>query len=363
MDKKKYRINYAEVIQKAHGSWVSILKAHGLDVNDKPNRHAKECPLCGGSGCFRVTQRTPSQTYICKCSNGDGIKLICEANGVSTADAFKSVYEYLSGQYIDVSRNNKIANSTEADRNKEIKNNRRKVANTVRFSSKARMAVVTRYFASRSISADVIDNTSGIRYSRNWYMRRKITIKNTCRSYYCAIFKLNKFGDVVAGLVIIYPEIELIRSDLKTIGEDADSKITPKKPMMTIESLSGSGYWHEEELSATSPELHVAEGIENGLSIIESLGSKSLVCGITAGLMAKLDIPAIVRVIHIWADNGKVGINGAVDFILKNCTEENAHRKVYLHIPDHGLDWNDILIKKGREFIIDIYQKKQGRVQ
>jgi hypothetical protein len=131
-----------------------------------------------------------------------------------------------------------------------------------------------------------------------------------------------------------------VETVLKAMGENVKGLIA--KPMLSVKPLSGSGVWFTK---APSPVLHVSEGIENTLSVLQSLKTLNGVASVTAGLMGRLVIPSHVTEIHIWSDSGKEGINGAME--LQERYDDQAD--VILHTPKRGRgDWNDILIKEGK---------------
>jgi hypothetical protein len=146
---------------------------------------------------------------------------------------------------------------------------------------------------------------------------------------------MSRYGAGRTGFVRTYTDMKKVKALLRGLGEN--TKKIAGKPMFALKPLTGSGVWF---IKKPLPLLHVGEGIENTLSVLQSLKTRNGVASVTSGFMGKLVIPEYITELHIWSDSGVAGIKGAMD--LKERYENTVD--VIIHTPPDRKDWNDILL-------------------
>lgn len=328
--------------------WEKILSHFGIDsacLDSRKNKRS-HCPLCGGdthSNHFDYRNNSIDETYHCfKCGGGDGFKLLYQFNKTGFGDIAKLIKG-------DTSRpvNKPISNhpqSEKTDTKAKIKKLER-YKKAIKYSGHTPKTWGLEYLRGRGIKfKNPQRKLDFIRYGSGYYNDRFIPDSKGKPSYHnCLIFPLSQFGTGVTGVVRIYTDMQKVETVLKAMGEDVRELIA--KPMLSVKPLSGSGVWFTK---APSPVLHVAEGIENTLSVLQALKTLSGVASVTAGLMGKLIIPSHITEVHVWNDSGKEGVNGAME--LQERYDDQAD--VILHTPKRGRgDWNDILVNEGEKAI------------
>lgn len=323
----KYKLNFAEIKQNASGNWLSIFEQCGLSVIPQSGATHATCPICGGTGCFRVDDRSADRTYVCKCGAGDGFKLLKEALSISNYEAFKRVHDVQNGGSYEPVTANRPAPSI----NKTV-NNGDKLARVMQYSSRTPTSEALAYYRSRGIACSGVKHDF-VSYGYQWYMGRKILDNDNKPTKHHAILpRLSFFGGVAIGAVRIYTEVQKIQALLP------QEKLA-KKPVLkgAVDNIRGTGIWFTKKPMRV---LHVAEGFENGLSIATALKTTSVVCGNTASGLASLIIPDFIYELHIWSDNGTAGLKAS----KKLEARYDDVIDIVLHIPPQNKDWNDVLI-------------------
>ena len=92
-------------------------------------------------------------------------------------------------------------------------------------------------------------------------------------------------------------------------------------------------------LSEAAEELGVAEGIETALSVMKYTGM-SCWAGLSAGHMAVMEFPDIVKRVVIWADNDTAGIRSA-NQLGTRMKARQIDVKIVMP-PEPGTDWADL---------------------
>jgi hypothetical protein len=121
--------------------------------------------------------------------------------------------------------------------------------------------------------------------------------------------------------------------------------------MLSTKNLAGAGVWFSKTVENV---LHVGEGIENTLSILQSLKTLDGVASVTAGLMGKLVIPPHITEMHIWRDGGNAGTKGARELRARYEGEID----IIIHAPPKGTDWNDTISENKGELIREIMREE-----
>ena len=109
-------------------------------------------------------------------------------------------------------------------------------------------------------------------------------------------------------------------------------------------------------MAAKSDILHVAEGIETGLSVMSVFPDICLYVAMSSSMLQSLKIPAGVREVHCWMDkdkyNPKLGC-GAGEYAIRKLAQnvlypQNIKLKIYVPPLEKG-DWNDVLVMGGAD--------------
>lgn len=336
-----YRLNAKQIKTEAQGNWIKILTTCGLDVTPRGKSWHVTCPICGDDGCFRIDDKDVNKTYLCKCSQGDGINLIQRAMNISFYDALKMVSNAMNGNgrnmpYTQV----KTPKPTSATDNK---GNQEKLNRTLYYSKRTPTKDALDYYSSRGIT--IMNKRHGfVSYGYQWYMGRKLVdhYGNATR-HHVILPKISLFDSPTVGVTRIYTDMGKVKN-LITKGE------TPNKPVLMGKKEKGAGIWFT---SKPMDELHIAEGYENGLSIANALGCMNVVCGNTAAGLKNLIIPDCAKIMHIWMDSGQAGMNAARTLYARYKNKKT----IRWHIPPSGIDWNDILINEGNEGVLSFISR------
>lgn len=96
-------------------------------------------------------------------------------------------------------------------------------------------------------------------------------------------------------------------------------------------------------LTPAAAELSVAEGIETALSILVAGGARHVWAAGSLGNMAALDLPPVVRVLHLWTDGDSNP--QTMEGVLEKAARHHRHRGIMVHVhrAPAGQDWNDVL--------------------
>jgi hypothetical protein len=348
------RLSNPELKQSAYSyGWDAILTHFGIESAclDSRNNKRSHCPICGGdkhSNHFDYRNKSPDETYHCfKCGGGDGFKLLYQFNGTS----FGTVAKLIRGNTSSVPASKPVATTTTANNHKpdEDKEKAKKLARFEKAVNKSKYPPKQwgiEYLAGRGIKFTNQNNRRFIKYGKGWYLDRFLPRADNSKeseSFNCLVFPLSRYDTGLGGIVRIYPDWDKIKIALLRNGDSKDAiEKMPKKPMLNHPAKpEGMGVWFNKTIN--SGVLHVGEGIENTLSILQSLKTLDGVASVTAGLMGKLVIQSHITEMHIWADNGDAGQANA--FKLKERYDTQAD--VIIHTPKQGMDWNDILINEG----------------
>lgn len=115
---------------------------------------------------------------------------------------------------------------------------------------------------------------------------------------------------------------------------------------------------------ANGPALAVTEGIENGLAVQAATGLP-VWSGISATIMAKLEVPEHVRTVIVFADlDRKFAGQIHAQMLCERMLAQGREALFYLPpgpIPEDakGVDWHDIWVQRGRSGFPQIYPRPQ----
>ena len=107
-------------------------------------------------------------------------------------------------------------------------------------------------------------------------------------------------------------------------------------------------------LAAATDELAITEGVETGLAIAQSVG-KPVWAAMNCGNMERIEIPASVKRVCIYADNdadsefaGQVAAYGLAQRLVKEAKRDGLERVVKVFVPKaDGTDWADAVAARG----------------
>jgi hypothetical protein len=337
-----------ELKQQAYSyGWDRILSHFGVDgaCLDSRNNARSHCPACGGdehSNHFDFRNKSADETYHCyKCGGGDGFKLLYKFNGT----AFGDVAKLIIGDSTEILRKPNIVAVSENkgyENNKDRAKKRERIRKAIKYSGHTPKTWGIEYLAGRGIKfKDPQRKLDFVRYGSGYYMDRFIPNANGKPTYHnCLIFPISRYESAgTQGLVRVYSDMNKVK---EAIG--GNDKKLPDKPMLSAKNISGCGVWFSKKNNNV---LHVGEGIENTLSILQSLRTLNGVASVTSGLMGKLIIPPHITELHIWRDSGDAGREGARK--LQKRYENDID--IVIHATGSDKDWNDILLEYGESAV------------
>jgi len=347
MNKTNYKHDVDSIKALAYGRWGEILKRAGVDAKYLIPKKRMPCPVCGGTNRYNFVDKTPDRTCYCsQCTlGGDGINMLSKILNIDFYTALTTVSEILEGADISPIRARKPVASNQP---KTISSAKLRAFHSMLSSTTDNPSTsAINYFKSRGLgdfTNKIIEPLAygDISYSDN----ERGTIKNKDGTYMnssAIVALLSRYDDKPVGAMQIYLNETQIIKHVENFH---------RKKFMNISSsgLVGAGVWLTKVKTRV---LHVAEGLENLLSVCYALNTRSgVACG-TRSLLAGLVVPDHVYELHIWSDSDEKGIEDAIK--LKSRYENMID--VVLHVPPKNKDWNDVLIESGiddikREFYI-----------
>ncbi len=146
----------------------------------------------------------------------------------------------------------------------------------------------------------------------------------------------------------------------KTILQKIDGKVKRvKKGFMQGSKPKGNSI----HFGKPTDTLGVAEGIETALSVKEALPEMPMWAALSANFMGSLEMPDTVKKLYVFYDKDKndVGKQAAIK-LAKRYADKGV--SVYLVEPpmdipsdSKGVDFNDVLLKQGKDAIVEAYRK------
>ena len=106
-------------VDAVRGNWAVVFEHLGLPPVTGKRHFSGECPICGSKKDFRIDDKDGSGSFICKCSSGDGWKLLEMARGLKFREA-SNLIDRLIGNKPDSTRTEKKPDEFQARRNRVI---------------------------------------------------------------------------------------------------------------------------------------------------------------------------------------------------------------------------------------------------
>ena len=303
-------------MDRAQGRWKGILLECGVEPKVLNGRH-QACPGCGGKDRFRFTNHGGKGSYICNnCGSGDGIDLLCLANGWDKATAFAETRRVLGleGLKPDVPK-------------RELSN------------EQVRDALRQTWVRSKPMHADDLAAA---------YLRSRGLPDDPCDAIRFAPALANGEGSMSPTLLAVISDpngkpASMHRTFLANDGTGKASIRSPRK-YMKAPIPEGSAI----RLSAPREELCVAEGIETALACSLLFATPCWSC-MDAGRLAQWLPPAEVRSVTICGDNdasfeGQHAAYALARRLRRLAGQQKREIEVNVMIPEGvGTDWADVL--------------------
>lgn len=253
-------------IDAAVGKWAGILSRFGIEEKYLRNKHGP-CPFCEGEDRYRFDDKDGRGSWICnQCGSGYGIDLLMRKTGWD--------FKYAAAEV------DKILSNVTA-----IVKSKRDPVKYLRFlheqsTHKIENTPVQKYLKSRGINF----LPSGIRYIDSLKYFEDGECLGSCPAMLC------RFDDVNGNALTFHATY------LTDDGEKA-SFASVRKFMPAKGVLNGGAIRFD-----AGEELHIAEGVESALSVMQLYGVACWAAG-NAGLLERFELPVWVKKLIICADN------------------------------------------------------------
>ena len=351
------RYNAETVRDAARGRWDDVLSRLAPEIQEaleRPRRH-HPCPVHGGKDGFRVFKDV-RETGGAVCNTcgpfHDGFEVLAWLRGWGFVESLRAVAEALG-----LSSDKSIVTLPPVRRvvhERPGESRRRQEAAAMVWKAALPLthsdAVAgRRYLATRGIEARKVLPLIG-----DWALRLHPRLPYYNEEGVCE----GRFPALVAAVTDQDGYgVTVHRLYLSVDGNGKAPVPTPKKLMPAGRPLTGTAV----RLGPAAPVLHVAEGLETALSVLQETREPVWSC-ISGALLAAFVPPPGTQCIRIWADkdaarNPQDGLPVGEHY-ARQLAARMAHERIATEIilpryqiPEgrKGLDWNDVLTSKGAE--------------
>ena len=303
-------------MDRAQGNWRGILLQCSVEPKVLDGKH-QPCPGCGGKDRFRFTNFGGKGSYICNnCGSGDGIDLLCLANGWDKATAFAATRRVLGMEGL-------------------------KTDPPKREMSQEQVKDVLRqaWVRSKPMAADDVAAA---------YLRSRGLPDDSCEAIRFAPALANGEGGLSPTMLAVISDangkpVSMHRTFLANDGSGKASLQSPRK-YMRAPIPEGSAI----RLSAPREELCVAEGIETALACSVLFSTPCWSC-MDAGRLARWVPPEEAKSVTICGDNdasfeGHHAAYALARRLGRLAAQQKRDIEVNVRIPERvGTDWADVL--------------------
>lgn len=323
----------------AKGLWAEILSelAPELTPAIEAGGNHVPCPVHGGKDGFRVFndfQATGGGVCNTCGSFPRGVKLLAWIRQVTPREAARMIHQWFEGD--------RVGQATER---------RARIAFKEPDPSKARASILGIWAGCRGIRGSVAEQ---------YLVKRGIPLSALSRRlrFHPGLAYFEKIDDrwrrtgtfpaMIAAIQL--PDdrgVCLHRTYLSAQGAKANVASPKKMTMRTALSRGGAI-----RLFAPREVLAVAEGIETALAVRAATGLPAW-AAVSATLMESLEVPAVVREVHVFADKDENGRGlRAAEVLAKRL--RRAGLEAHVHLPtgrvpsgSKGIDWLDVYVSEG----------------
>jgi hypothetical protein len=131
------------------------------------------------------------------------------------------------------------------------------------------------------------------------------------------------------------PDRTIVAAQITELDHDGRSKAPVSVQRRTIGALGAGAV----RLGTAGDELGIAEGTEDALAAQQLTGLPCWAC-LGAGRMHRVDVPATVKTLHVFADDDEPGRNAADRTAARHSREG---RRIFIRRPPEGVkDWGEL---------------------
>lgn len=328
--------DFKEVKRRANNNWFSILNFNGVSDIYLKNSNGP-CPFCGGKDRWRWDDKNGDGGGFChQCdAKGNGFSILAKWLGLEGRANFPKLLQvvaetisYTQGFTVKADSGQLSLAKSELNKKKAFK-----IWNNARPLHNSGSCMVGRYLTKRGLNPPY--NTNSLRVAEESFYRDGKLVES--------------FPTMIAKIVDCRGNFMAVHRTYLFPCHGGEEKAVYDRKMLG--SVSG-GAIHFGEPNYT---LHVAEGIETALAITKVFPDAAVWSALSAGNMARIDLPAELKELHIWADldANKVGEIAAHKLARR---AKSIGLEVFVHVPSNTIpndkkswDWLDEYVANIKE--------------